>query len=95
MQIDTSLGQYSNNGRMIPLEKTASPAEQASENARSRVPLNPSLSRAILSNSLANVLWEVGGSKAETPRHSQSRSGNGDRHEAELNWVRSAYAENE
>jgi hypothetical protein len=95
MQIDTNLGNYHNNGRAILLEKLPSQNEQAPESNRRRVPLNPSMSRAILSNSLANVLWEVDGNGPQSANSNQSRSDNEDRNEAELNWVRNAYAEND
>lgn len=95
MQIDTSLGNYNNNGRAGIVEKAVIPSEQVSESTRNRVPLNPSFSRAVLSNALANVLWEVDGSRVASPRNSQFRSDNLDRDERRLNWVRNAYAEND
>lgn len=95
MHIDTNLGSYQNKGRVATIEKVSPAVEQASESGRNSSPLNPSFSRAVLSQSLANVLWEVGGTRVESPRSSQPRAIDADHEERQLAWVRNAYAENE
>ena len=95
MQIDTNLGSYQSKGRVATNDKALPASEPASETARQSNPLNPSFSRTVLSNSLANVLWEVGGSRTENPRTSPSRMVKTDHEERQLNWVRNAYAEYE
>jgi hypothetical protein len=95
MQVGTNLSHYQNNSRVTTIDKTVAVSEPIAETARYQSPLNPSFSRTVLSHNLANVLWEVGGGNTQQSGYIPPRSNNGARDDAQMNWVRNAYAEHE
>lgn len=95
MHIEGNQSEYSRNGRVTTVEKPVAQPQQQEANQPRRMPGNPSISRTILSHSLANVLWEVSDTSDTVEKTPANNNTAIDTSESSLRWVKSAYSEYE
>lgn len=93
MQINSNLSGYGYNGRIREME-TVAPKPAAQEEQKSgRGVGTPTVSSTVLSSSLANMLWAVGGAQAPVDREAVAPVSTVEKAEAQVQWVKSAYTE--
>lgn len=94
MQIESSVSGNPYQGRIQELDKKiAEPAQQEQQqNKRTGV---PTVSSTVLSSSLANVLWAVGGARAPVDKDASKPISAEEKVAAQMEWVQGAYQEYE
>jgi hypothetical protein len=93
MQINSSLSGYGYNGRIREMETVAPKPTSQEEQQSGRGPGTPTVSSTVLSSSLANMLWAVGGAQAPVDGDAVAPVSTVDKAEAQVQWVKSAYTE--
>jgi hypothetical protein len=95
MQIDSSLSGYQYQGRIRDIDQTSVDAAAAEQQQSKRGPGNPTVSSTLLSSSLANVLWAVGGAQAPVDSEAAAPVSVEEKAEAQVQFVQHAYLDNE
>lgn len=94
MQIESSVSGNPYQGRIHDLDKkNAEPVQQEQE--QSRRSGTPTVSSTVLSSSLANVLWAVGGARAPVDQDGSKPISAEEKVAAKMEWVQGAYQEYE
>jgi hypothetical protein len=94
MQIESSISGNPYQGRIQELDKKiVEPAQQEQE--QSRRSGTPTVSSTVLSSSLANVLWAVGGARAPVDKDASKPISAEEKVAAKMEWVQGAYQEYE
>jgi hypothetical protein len=93
MQIDSSLSGYQHQGRLRDLDKTTAEALAQEPPTIKRPSGNATISSTLLSSSLANSLWAVGGARAPVDQDAAAPVSAEEKIAAQAEWVRGAYSE--
>ncbi|MNE67075.1 hypothetical protein D3C80_1626630 [compost metagenome] len=94
MQIESSVSGNPYQGRIHELDKKiVEPVQQEQEQSRRSGP--PTVSSTVLSSSLANVLWAVGGARAPVDKDASKPISAEEKVAAKMEWVQGAYQEYE